>query len=68
MTSSLERYTERHQHAFDLITAVVLFGLVILGAALSWPGASQPKLGPALLLGGVSCAALVGCRSYPRTA
>ncbi|MDX3229021.1 sensor histidine kinase [Streptomyces sp. ME19-01-6] len=68
MTTSLERYTERHHHALDLITAVVLFGVVILGAALSWPGTARPALGPALLLAGISCAALVGCRSHPRTA
>ncbi|MEU5027743.1 sensor histidine kinase [Streptomyces milbemycinicus] len=68
MTSSLERYTERHHYAFDLIVAGVLFGLVVLGAALSTYGAVQPTLGPAVLLGGISCAALVGCRSHPRTA
>ncbi|MGW3563382.1 sensor histidine kinase [Streptomyces sp. NPDC000941] len=68
MTSSLERYTERHHLAFDLIVAGVLFGLVILGAALGWPGTTQPPLGPALLLAGIACAALVGCRSHPRTA
>ncbi|MFI1330295.1 sensor histidine kinase [Streptomyces sp. NPDC020845] len=69
MTTSLERYTERHHLAFDLIVAGVLFGFVILGAALGTPGTAHPRtLVPALLLGGVSCAALVGCRSHPRTA
>ena len=69
MTTSLERYTERHHLAFDLIVAGVLFGFVILGAALGTPGTAHPRtLLPALILGGVSCAALVGCRNHPRTA
>ncbi|MDT0546499.1 MULTISPECIES: sensor histidine kinase [Streptomyces] len=68
MTSSLERYTERHHLAFDVFVAGVLFGLVVLGAGLGMPGNAPPSLGPALLLAGISSAALVGCRSHPRTA
>ncbi|MGY0056693.1 sensor histidine kinase [Streptomyces sp. LZ34] len=68
MTNSLERYTERHHRAFDLVVAGVLFGFVVLGAALSTPGGTSPTSGPALLVAGFSCAALVGCRSHPRTA
>ncbi|MBB5936933.1 sensor histidine kinase [Streptomyces zagrosensis] len=66
MTSSLERYAERHARAADVVTAVALCVCTLFGARISTSESSPPDpLWPAWILV-ISGAAVLGSRSRPR--
>jgi signal transduction histidine kinase len=76
MTTSLERryadrveeFTGRHPFLVDLALVLALMGSAALGASLTLPGAVPPDDdGVAVALMGVSCLALLGHRTHPRT-
>ncbi|WP_433472417.1 sensor histidine kinase [Spirillospora sp. CA-142024] len=69
MTTSLERYTDRHPHAVDVIVMLALMGCAALGVSLITPGIDRPdNTLPGELPAGISCIALLAARSHPRTA
>ncbi|WP_406277672.1 sensor histidine kinase [Embleya sp. NBC_00896] len=68
MTSTLERYAERHARATDVVTAVALCVCTVFGAQIGTSESSPPHaLWPAWILA-VGSAAVLAARSRPRTA
>ncbi|BCL32541.1 sensor histidine kinase [Streptomyces aurantiacus] len=67
-TDRFERYADRHPRAVDAVLVVVLMACTIVGSGLTRPGATPPQRDTTVLVVmGVSCLALFGHRSRPRT-
>ncbi|MFJ9584604.1 sensor histidine kinase [Streptomyces acidicola] len=66
MTTSLERYTERHPRAVDVALVLAMFACSNFGALISAPGTVQQYQWPIRLLAAVSCVAVLKCRTHPR--
>ncbi len=68
MTSNLERYAQRNARAADVVTAVALCVCALFGAQIGTSDSSPPHtLWPAWIIVG-SGAAVLACRSRPRSA
>ncbi|NUU22976.1 MAG: sensor histidine kinase [Streptomycetaceae bacterium] len=69
MTSNLERYPERRARAADVVTAVASCDCTLFGTQISTSESSPPHaLWPVLTFGVLPSAALMACRSRPRSA
>jgi signal transduction histidine kinase len=69
MISSLERFTERHPHAIDVMVVLALMACAAVGFELVEPGSGRPQHAwAAKFFAAVSCIVLLGARTHPRTA
>lgn len=65
----LEDFSDRHPFLVDLAASCALMGCVVLGLALTLPGAKPPEHeGVAAAVMGVSCVSLLKHRTHPRAA
>ncbi|MFC1437772.1 sensor histidine kinase [Streptacidiphilus sp. N1-10] len=68
MLTTWQTYQRDHARSIDAALALLLFGLSFSGSTITFQGgASSVPWWPAVLLTGVSCAALLWRRDHPRT-